>query len=100
MMQAQIQTDNENAISAFGDIPSFEHHLEIRLALQMGRRALLFKEARILPDQLKFGRDLKTFIESFSIALGASHKFSDDFQSYTDGLKEEVRLAFASRVVL
>ncbi len=101
MMQAQIQTENtNNAVSAFGAIPSFEHPIEIRLALQMGRRALMFKEARVLSDRLKYGRDLKTFIESFRIALGASHKFSGEFTTYVDELKAEVATAFASRVVI
>jgi 2-keto-3-deoxy-6-phosphogluconate aldolase len=71
-------------------IPSFSEPTEIRLALQIGGRALKLESAKKFSEKLKAAKDMKTFIESFRCAL-KGYKFSEEFTTYINNLMSEVK---------
>jgi len=78
------------------NIPAFEQPVEVRLALQMASRVMKFDAAKVMSEKMKWGRDLKTFIEAFKNAL-SGQKFSPEFVEYTNEIQTDVKSVFATR---
>lgn len=78
------------------DIPVFKSPVEVRLALQMAGRVMKFDSARVMSEKMKWGRDLRTFIEAFKNAL-SGQTFSPEFDEYTQEIQLDVNSVFAIR---